>query len=264
MGLEQIRSDIKEKNYVELEFPLSNEYLVNAANSFLNFLKLPQELKDSMHLKLNPEDRGSNLGYVNRKQSKKDLDDKEYFHYNADHIDKIINEEVQNNDVVMNFLGHANIIYNTGLNTLNKLLTNFEEDYEEIRSYFFQDDKPFRGFLRFLKYDIKNPGEVLAAEHYDRGVITLALAESTPGLRIGKDHNSLKRVEHLEYKAIFMPSLGFPKITDESFTPALHDVVRTEAEEVNKEISRWAIVLFADSHKLNYPSFEETHPNLEY
>ena len=105
----------------------------------------------------------------------------------------------------------------------------------------------------------KKEGDFLAKAHYDRGALTLALAESSPGLRLGENEEKLEEIVHKDRSLIFMPSLRFNKVTSKEFTPTWHDVIQKKSERVNSQVSRWAIVFFADIQSDIIPTYEEAH-----
>ena len=114
--------------------------------------------------------------------------------------------------------------------------------------------------LRFLKYNWQSSGKYLAKPHYDAGSFTLCLAESDPGLRIGRGPNDMKPVHHAENQAVFMLSSNFKKIMDgDSFSAGWHDVVQTNEDLIGKPYARWAIVAFIEAHDIEACSREETH-----
>jgi hypothetical protein len=112
--------------------------------------------------------------------------------------------------------------------------------------------------LRFVKYDPAGKGGFLAKAHYDSGSCALALAESSPGLRVGKNNQTLKEIVRHGNTGIFMPAFTFAKdIGSEDFSPAWHDVV--QKNNLSETVARWAIILFADTNAERNSSYEDTH-----
>jgi isopenicillin N synthase-like dioxygenase len=258
MKFKDIRVNLLEKNYSEIPFSLSKDELKKAAESFLEFLTLSQKIKDALSVDWNVGEHFSEIGYSKRR-SDTGKDDKEFFHFN-EVIDIEFKKKFSRRDPrVRKFLSHARIIYKEARKTLFNILLIFEKEFPGITGSFFQENKiPFL-YLRFLKYDNKEDGEFLARAHYDRGTLTLALAESAPGLRIGHDEKTLSEVKHKNKTALFMPAIHFHEVTNKNFLPAWHDVVQKGENKVNKEVSRWAIVFFADALSSKTPTWKETH-----
>ncbi|MAZ40772.1 hypothetical protein CL654_01470 [bacterium] len=260
LSLEKIKKDIKTKSYSEVPFAMKKSELVSAAESFLDFLTLPSETKEKYKTYADPLNmRAGEIGYFRRMQKSGSADDKEFFHYHeytkeaftdlledADHKTKI-------------FIDNADKVFNASKKAMSQLLQTLEGDYPGIHDKFFKGKQHRRFFLRFLKYDSKKKGDFLAKGHYDKGTLTLAIAESAPGLRLGRNDRTLIEVEHKENTAFFMPAYNFSTVSSEEFFPTWHDVVQRGEDRVNNETSRWAIVFFTDAVDAETPTIEETH-----
>lgn len=260
INLENILEEVKEKNYAVLPFSISKAELDKAAEDFMQFLTLPQEVKDKFHFKLDERNRGSNIGYVNKKQESGDNDNKEYFHYNLyaeDLLEKI--PESENITEVKKFFDSARYIYSEAVETMSKVLKELDKKYPGLHDEFLEKKPHPLFYLRFLKYEPAGKGRFLAKAHYDRGAFTLALAESAPGLRVGRNDKNLKEVKRVTNTALFMPGLSSDAYVSDSMTPAWHDVVQTGEDILNNTTARWAIVFFADSIIDNDISFEDAH-----
>ena len=191
--LDVIKRDILDKNFSEVEFPLLNFELVEAADSFLNFLaKTSNYIKNKINSAIDPNERNiaeptTEIGYMRKKKkafNDTNNDDKEVFHYHP-YVEEVAKERDCLTTEVSQFFEHARPVYDAAVHTTKKIIEVLETKYPEIRFHFFPQNMPERFHLRFLKYDPKKSGENLGRAHYDRGTITLAIAESSPGLRIG-------------------------------------------------------------------------------
>ena len=263
MTLEQIKKEIAERNYADTEFGLGKEELDTAAKEFISFIDLPPETKKEFYFKIDQNDRKAELGYLNHKREKGNTDSKEYFHYHP-MVDEAFGESVKKYSSVSSFFAAAQKIYNEAVFSLAEMLDEFEKEFPGIKKQFFPDDSYDHFFLRFLKYDNGGEGEFLAKAHYDNGSYTLAIAESAPGLRIGKSDKDLKEVFHKNKSALFMPAMDFWRITTPEFTPAWHDVVQKSQNAYNKDVARWAIVFFADISTIKRYTYEEAHTPIAY
>lgn len=257
---EQILKELKENAYAVLPFGLSREEMEQAASDFMGFLSLPQEIKNKFFFKLDLKNRGSGVGYVRKSKFSGDGDNKEYFHYNL-YAEDFFKEmpESQNIPEVKKFFDVARRIYDEASKTLSKTLTVLEERHPGIYNKFFHKDKHPFFYLRFLKYDISGKGKFLARAHYDRGECTLALAESAPGLRIGRNEETLKEVNRVDNTVLFMPALRFSEVVPGDFYPAWHDVIQKSDDVYSESAARWAIVFFADTQVENYVTLGEAH-----
>ena len=254
----RLLSKIREKNFASVPFTMTRKELENAASSFLAFLKLPQETKEQFRFTVDKKRRGAHVGYSRKVQEKGALDNKEYFHYNL-YTEAFTNLPERQNPVVETFFKNAHAVYENGARAIGKIMEAFETAFPGIHGKFFPNNATPNFYLRFLKYDVVGRGNFLAKAHYDRGGCTLALAESAPGLRIGKNQETLREVEHKENSALFMPAWNLRKVTSDEFGPAWHDVVQRSGDTLNAETARWAIVFFADPMGMDEISVEETH-----
>jgi len=258
---ERILREVKERNYAAVPFALSHEELSSAAEQYLGFLKIDQPTKEKFYCVLDHKDDASQIGYVRRKQEELSygtLDDKEYFHFN-EHADEKFAPLLTGGVEVASFWSQAKKIYVAARSAFAEIMYAMETEFPGIYHEFFPPGKRPKFYLRFLKYNVRGLGGTLARGHYDRGGFTLALAESDPGLRMGKNDKNLKEVEHKRGHAIFMPALKAPKITSPEFHPTWHDVIQKREVKPGEETARWAIVFFADPYNMEPVSAVETH-----
>ncbi len=260
---EKLTAELAEKTYAELPFNLTHQDLVEAAEKFFAYLSLPQEEKDRLHFYDRPENR-QGLGYV-RKAGEEDevsrTDYKEYFHYHPKLLTEFAGSELLTRPETAAFFEAAGRIHAEALAASKELFRTISLEHAGFYERFFPDTEEYIDFsaLRFLKYEPSGQGNFLARAHYDRGCTTLALAESAPGLRIGKSAETLKEVVHKENVALFMPAYQLMEITDERFLPSWHDVVQSSNDVYRENAARWAIVFFADAPGVPVPSKEAAH-----
>ena len=258
--LDYIRQEIQERNYASISFPMSYRELSKAAEHFLDFLTLPDETKGSFYFLVDPHDEESDVGYRRKHKEMSGLDDnKEYFHYNryAEQEFKTLLED--NDPKITDFLASAKQIYEESERVMKEILKIFDYEFPGLYHTFCPEKAHPRFYLRFLKYEPTCKENFLAKGHYDLGGCTLALAESAPGLRMGKNEETLKEVEHKERHAVFMPGLLFPAITSHEFVPAWHDVVQKSTDTHSEDVARWAIVFFADPVQKKKTTWKDRH-----
>lgn len=260
---ETLVGELSERAYVAVPFPLSREDFDTAANTFFEFLTLPQEAKNSVFFLRDQNDpQGTEVGYVRQVGAKDEeygyKDFKEYFHYHPD-AEARFADVAAKEPKLRAFMDAAGNIFGHAEDAVQKLLTELDTEFPGLKDSFVVPGLPPARALRFLKYDAAGKGKFLARAHYDRGGCTLALAESAPGLRIGKDDASLTEVVHRDRTALFMPGFHFPEMTGGRIPAAWHDVVQASEDTISDDTARWAIVYFANAHGRRLPTSVEVH-----
>ncbi len=252
--------DLTTSSYTPVPFGLSNVEIREAVATFFEFLTLPQETKDALCAK-RPTDAVSDMGYIRTKGEKDQeigyKDHKEYFHYHPEAEEVFAN--AAHDPKVRAFFDAAGMIYEEASVTVKNVIRELSTEFPNLYENFFPEGKPREQILRFLKYDSRGLGQFLARAHYDRGGCTLALAESAPGLRIGKDDASLTPVVHKDRTALFMPAPQLHRLTNGRILPAWHDVVQASGDTVSEDAARWAVVFFVNAPGLEFPTAIETH-----
>ncbi len=257
---ETLLSDLLKKTYTAVPFPLSHEEIDQAVGKFFQFLTLPQEDKDAMVGK-RPTDLVSDMGYIRTKGEESVIgtkDHKEYFHYHPEAEGRWA-EEAAKDARVREFFDAAGHIWQKADDAGREVIRELDGEFPGMYDAFYPSDRPQERILRFLKYDARGMGKFLARAHYDRGASTLALAESAPGLRIGKDDATLVPVVHQDRTALFFPALHFTTLTDGRIPAAWHDVVQASGDTVSDDAARWAVVYFMNAPALPFHSEVETH-----
>lgn len=244
---EHIVKETREKRYAMVDFGIPGYQLKNAADAFISFLDIPEHLLFDMflwHPNVPHDSENGEIGYVRRKKRNGYYDNKRLIHYSPLLEDKTAC--IQDGRVDP-FLRYARQIYQESCTTLDRILSALSLKYPSIRDKFYDNSVHPRFFLRFVAYDPETKGGYIATNHIDSGGITIAIAESTPGLRIGSKDGPKTMIDHHDGKVIFMPGCTFNDATEEEFLPqAWHDVIQTNSELCSNGIARWAIVFFAD------------------
>lgn len=257
---EELMKNLEERLYAPVPFSMSHEEIAGAVGKFFEYLTLPQETKDAMCVK-RETDAVSDMGYVRTKGDKSVIgtkDFKEYFHYHPEAEGKWA-EEIAGEPRIREFFDAAGRIWAEADKAGKETLRALDAEFPGVYDAFFPEDRPSERILRFLKYDGRGMGKFLARAHYDRGGATLAIAESAPGLRIGKDEASLTPVIHKDGTAVFFPALHFNELSGGRIPAAWHDVVQASDDQVSDDAARWAVVYFMNAPGLPFPSEYETH-----
>lgn len=261
MNAEEIISNFKEKGFIEIPITISKAEIDNAAEIFLEFLKVPLEekelIKQTIPLKnLKGEledfgnDKGNDYGYYQKLKNKGDLDNKQFFHYNP-YLESILPKILETADKrTIKFIEVAREFYKKAESIAKPIIKEIDTKFPGTYEILFPENELPRSPIRFLSYYKEAQGDFIAKGHYDKSIFTLAIGENKPGLKIGFDEESLKEITHKENQAIFFPSLSSLAISNNKFKPAWHEVIQKSGDEVNETCTRWAIVFFIAPTKI--------------
>lgn len=254
----QVFKALKEKPYIQVDYPQPRAEIEAAVQAFFHFLELPDEIKDHIHLKISDKHRRGDVGLVHRTPMDGYSDSKDFFHYHP-----MIWEEYERfiwqHKEVKDFLLQADMIWNQTRDVALKVFNQLEPQFPGLVDSIFNTENPHL-IIRFLKYNWAQSGECLAKGHFDAGSFTLAIAESCPGLRIGTTPEDLELIQHQEGKAVFMVASNFQKLMNTNeVKPGWHDVVQQDATKIGQPFARWAVVAFMDGHSVEALSQTETH-----
>jgi hypothetical protein len=257
---ETFEANMLSKSYHAVPFPLDNTYITAViSDTFYPFLA--SEECSHIYFKLDEDSRRSDLGYVLRESRNTHFDDKVYFHYHPA-IWEQYKGWIDEHPITKRFLEHAHRIWLAAGETIEGPLAHLNYRYPGLAMQFLGQAPEKRKYLiRFLRYSPKEvKGDILAKAHFDAGCMTLAIAESTPGLRIGRDQESLREVAHRDRQALFFLSSTFQAQVEATyFHPGWHDVIRKSDDNT----PRWAVVAFFEAPDVAAPSWEATHQSPE-
>ncbi len=153
----------------------------------------------------------------------------------------------------------AQILWEEIYTLTSNVMKSFDIPFPGTHAKIFDTQNPHI-ILRFLKYNWTTSGKHLAKPHFDAGSFTLALAESSPGLRIGKGPEDLEIVRPKKNNALFMVSSNYKKLLPtDALSPAWHDVIQLDETHMGKPFARWAIVAFIDGHGVASLPRTQTH-----
>lgn len=256
----EIYEGLKKDQYVGVPFPYDHQSLDEAMHSFLRFLALPADTKNRLQVSLSSKHRRGDLGFTYRQKSEGNTynDQKSFFHYHPK-FKQTYAKEIAADPILRDFIGWADKIWNAVYDTTGQVLKRLNRKYPGIYDKVLKTDTPHI-ILRFLRYDIRTPGKYLAKPHYDAGLMTLALAESGPGLRIGSCPEDLKPIAHHERQAVFFLGANIAQIVNPGFLKSgWHDVVQMGEKPKDNTYARWAIVAFIDGHDVEGAPEAATH-----
>lgn len=259
LNYQQICDDLQSKYHTNIPIDITRKQIEEAMDAFFKFLDEPDEIKTRIDFTIAKEHRRGGVGFRHR-DPKDDMynDSKDFFHYHPEIFNRY-SEFLEQNPVVMNFMKHAEPIWNHVRDVIQEMMKMFDNEFPGTYDKIFDTDIPHIQ-LRFLKYNWQQSGQYLAKPHFDAGSFTLALGESCDGLRIGSGPGDLAEIVHKEQNAVFMFSSNFKKIIDsDKFKPGWHDVIQLDEKLVGKQFARWAMVVFIDAKGVEALSKTETH-----
>ena len=182
--------------------------------------------------------------------------------------EQVLSEQIRNNvenPKMTNFLQSARRLFDESVKTLREVIKVVDTRHKGLYEKVFSSCSDCLIALRFVKYDPSEQGSLLAKAHYDRSACTLAVAESAPGLRIGRDESSLKEVARHGNTVIFFPSFTFASaLGSNEFAPGWHDVIQQSGHSYSKGVARWSIILFTDVKSDEVISYEDAHTPQNY
>lgn len=258
---QELYDSIHEQFYALVPFDVDPVLFPEVIDAFFAFLEQPDEVKNLMHFKIAPQHRRGELGLTHREPTEDGYGDKkDFFHYHPRLLEEY-RQFAAENLVVGRFMTAVDKIWRLAAEATKNVLLSLESYSPGVCGKVFDTDEPHL-VLRLLRYqwDHTQNQELLAKPHFDAGSFTLAIAESSPGLRIGSGPHDLKCVSHHPGQAIFMLAVNAQELmAREELLPGWHDVTMTNKENIGQTYTRWAIVMFIEGHSMTSTSRNETH-----
>lgn len=244
----------KKKGFAEVPIGLTSETIVRAMDAFMNFIQLPEDQLQAIQLTHPGTDRVIIGTGIREAKKDSDAEDKIYFHYHPDVLEQFEKEIIAAGPEAEAFLKEAHHIW--------EAVTAYVHDFIENTLSKAYPDKKFiqegathpQVTLRFLAYRDTGEGEYLAKAHVDRGGMTLAVAESAPGLWLQQPDGNEYHAEHKEGVALLFPGFGFNEQIDPDIPPTRHGVRQASNERYSETCARWALVVFIDFPGASLPS----------
>ncbi|KTD17062.1 hypothetical protein [Legionella jordanis] len=245
--------------YAPVPFEIEHSVLLEAMEAFFKFLEEPAEVKEHINFTIAPQHRRGDVGFKHREAADHIYNDsKDFFHFHPALLRNYANF-LDKHPVVLDFMLKAKPIWDLAYQTVFNVLQVLDGQFAGVTEKVFAAE-PAHVLLRFLRYDWQQSGKYLAKPHFDAGSFTLAIAESSPGLRIGSCPDDLQLIEHVEGQAIFMLASNFKQLMPSAdFKAGWHDVIQLDDTLVGKPFARWAIVAFIEGHGVKALPRTETH-----
>ena len=231
-----VYEQLKNQPFVCVPFILDPLWIQHAVEGFHQFLNQPESIKNHIDFTIAPEHRRGDIGYKRRYLDERGFSDsKEFFHFHPALFD-LYDEFLQQNPQILDFMYYASLIWDAVHATMFDFLSSMEPQSPGIVDKVFATQMPHI-VLRFIRYDWQQSGTYLAKPHYDAGSCTLAIAQSSPGLRIGTRPDNLQLIIPKPQEAVFMWAANYRKlINEQGFVPGWHDVIQLDKTGIAR---RW-------------------------
>ncbi|QRN03313.1 hypothetical protein GH742_05220 [Legionella sp. MW5194] len=256
---QDIMRQLRQQNHVLVPFALPSTVIHDAMAAFFRFLDEPPVIREHIDFTIAPLHRRGDVGFKQRHPGDDIYNDsKAFFHFHPA-IFQRYGTFLTQQPVVNDFMLKAEPVWQAVASTVHALLTTLQPPFPGLVHRVF-DTPDVHILLRFLKYNWQQSGKYLAKPHFDAGSMTLAIAESGPGLRIGSGPHDLTPVQHQPGHAIFMLSSNFKQLMPaDELTAGWHDVIQLDETFIGKPYSRWALVAFIEAHGVTALPRTETH-----
>ena len=167
--------------FAEVEYPQELTKLIGTPEQWRKFCALPHALKEHFSLEY---EKDLDAGYhLRSKQGGRE--DKEYFHFcdgiSEKFLRKEISDVIKKEKKVENFLHYAQKVHDASHAFPLDIAREIAEKVPQLDTLI-QNNK-IQSTLRFLHYTNNVKDEIIAAQHFDRGLFSLHLYESHPGLQ---------------------------------------------------------------------------------
>ncbi len=257
---ETLVRDLDAQSFHKMPITCSRAEIETAVKAFFRFMELPEATKRRFAFKLEDYQGQMEMGYWTRSRAEGKADNREYFHYDAA-ADEAFRKTGADCPELITFMDAAKIVYQATVPTLREAVQIIDEVYPGIEKKIFEpgSGRFLQAPIRFLGYPNTDPGDFLASGHYDKGIVTLAIAESAPGLRIGKTPDTVQDVIHEEGYGLFFPAIQLEPLTNPHFVPSWHDVIQKDQDTFTSDYSRWAVVLFFAAWDERATTWEDRH-----
>lgn len=228
--------------FVETGIPQSfYESAAETAMQFLSSLSEADKKKMQQCIKGEDDDEPGLLGYSEFHPTKPERGtEKVFFHYHPE-VERLFSNEFARIPGAQKFLSSMRSLWGSGLVAAEAVVNNLEKTNPGVRAELFPREKPTAFVIRFVMYKEPPEGNLLAKGHYDRSSITLALAESAPGLRVQDSEGRMNLIEKQDGAAVVMASKGMERIVP-SLPLSWHDAIQASDETVDDTHVRWVAI----------------------
>lgn len=164
--------------------------------------------------------------------------DRVFFHYHPA-VRETFGTELTGIPGAEKFLDSAEPLWRSALSSAEDVVRSLETRYPGLYGRFFPKGIPPAFVIRFVVYAPGGDTGCLQKPHYDRCPITLALAESAPGLRVKNSDGQMTSVSRKHDEAVVMTGPWMRNL-DPDFPLSWHDAAAVSGRGTNE--ARWVAV----------------------
>lgn len=234
----------RKDGFAFVETGVSQTFYESTAETAMQFLSsLSEADKKKMQRCFKGEDDSEPglLGYSEFHPTKPERGtEKIFFHYHPE-VEKLFSEEFARTTGAERFLASMRSIWGAGLVAAQGVVRDLEKKNSDIREQLLPSGVAPAFVIRFVLYKKPPEGTLLIQGHYDRSSVTLALAESSPGLRVQDSNGRMNLINKSDGAAVVMAGKGMARIAP-SLPLSWHDAVQASDACVDEAHTRWAAI----------------------
>jgi len=234
----------KKDGYALVETGISHKFYEEAADAAYTFIAaLSEEQKQKLQRCFVGEDDKDHglLGYSEFNPTKVERGtDRAFFHYHPE-VKKLFAQELADVPEAQEFVTRMDAIWYASFAAAEAVVADLDKTNPGLRAALLPPGIPPAFTIRFVLYKKPPEGQLLSSAHYDRSSVTLALAESSPGLRIRDAEGNMNLITRPDGVTPVMASKGMQKFAP-SIPLSWHDAVQTTDATVRGTHSRWVAI----------------------
>jgi hypothetical protein len=241
--INRILAELQSQWYTTITSDIPSELLHNCITAFRDFIaSAPTAEKETTDFRYDPTQRFS-LGFRDKSTSE-GFDEKCYFHFNPHIIEKGF---LPDSIAYERFLNAMEVVYRSLDIVIHEIADGLIANGYARRESFYSELWETNSNLRILQYRPKDTCTELAKPHTDRGIFTLAVYETDPGLRFYTPQ-WVEDMEYMPYTLKLFPADFWSRYVSLPLPWLTHDVIKKGSNH-----QRGSMVLFVNPSFGNGP-----------
>lgn len=249
MKIPEILEELKTEGFAHIPSSISQDTLKQCTDAFRDFIKnTPLTERVLTDFRYDPSQR-FNLGFRDKSTSE-GFDEKCYFHFNPHIRDRWL---MKDNIYYQKFLDNMEQVYHELDSIVHEVADGIIALGYAPRESFYNEEWETNNNMRILQYRPNETCEYLAKPHTDRGIFTMTIYETDPGLQFYTDNSGIVPMKYEEFTLKMFPADYWNAYVSFPLKPLTHDVIK---EQWNTE--RSSIVFFVNPSFWNGPHPENS------